>query len=120
MSGTLQTLTENRLLAALPRDEYERLAPHLEEISLALSQISSDGDEIASAYLPTNSIVSLLTICGRQRMEVGSYREGLVGLRDWAARTSRHRAGEGNAFKIRVDALRESSGAAALAKRTLR
>ena len=36
---TTQTSTENNLLAALPREEYERLAPHLGEVSLTLRQV---------------------------------------------------------------------------------
>jgi CRP-like cAMP-binding protein len=116
MSGTLQTLTENRLLAALPRGEYERLAPHLEEVSLTLSQILfRPGDEIAYAYFPTNSIVSLLTdLSDGSGMEVGLVgREGLAGISAILGGSETKVAtvqAVGNAFKIRVDALREEFG----------
>lgn len=116
MSGTLQTLTENRLLAALPREEYERLAPHLEEISLTLRQILfRPEEEIAYAYFPTNSIVSLLTdLSDGSGMEVGLVgREGLVGISAILGGSETKVAtvqAEGNAFKIRVDALREEFG----------
>ena len=83
MTGTTQTSTGNHLLAALPREEYERLAPHLEEVSLTLRQVLfSPGDEIAHAYFPTDSIVSLLTdLSDGSGMEVGLVgREGLAGV----------------------------------------
>lgn len=113
MSGTLQTLTENRLLAALPREEYERLAPHLEEVSLTLNQILfRPEDEIAYAYFPTDSIVSLLTdLSDGSGMEVGLVgREGLAGISAILGGSETKVAtvqAEGKAFKIRVDALRE-------------
>lgn len=116
MSGTLQTLTENRLLAALPNEEYERLVPHLEEVSLALSQILfRPEDDIAYAYFPTDSIVSLLTdLSDGSGMEVGLVgREGLVGISAILGGSETKVAtvqAEGNAFKIRVDALREEFG----------
>jgi CRP-like cAMP-binding protein len=116
MSGMLQTLTENRLLAALPRDEYERFAPHLEEVSLALSQVLfRPDDEIAYAYFPTDSIVSLLTdLSDGSGMEVGLVgREGLVGISAILGGSETKVAtvqAVGNAFKIRVDALRAEFG----------
>ncbi|HEX8145473.1 MAG TPA: Crp/Fnr family transcriptional regulator [Pyrinomonadaceae bacterium] len=113
MSGTLQPSTENRLLAALPREEYERLAPALEEVSLSLSQILfRPGDEIGHAYFPTTSIVSLLTdLEDGSGMEVGLVgREGLVGISVILGGSETKVAtvqAEGRALKIRVDALRE-------------
>lgn len=113
MTVTTQTSTENHLLAALPREEYERLAPHLGEVSLTLRQVLfSPGDEIAHAYFPTNSIVSLLTdLSDGSGMEVGLVgREGLVGVSVILGGSETKVAtvqAEGNALKIRADALRE-------------
>ena len=116
MSVTTQTSTENQLLAALPREEYERLAPHLEEVSLTLRQVLfNPGDEIAYAYFPTDSIVSLLTdLSDGSGMEVGLVgREGLVGisviLGGGETKVATVQA-EGGALKIRADALREEFG----------
>lgn len=78
-----QRSIENRMLAGLPRDEYERLLPHLSEVSLTLSQVLfRPNDNIDHAYFPTSSIVSLLTdLSDGSGMEVGLVgREGLVGV----------------------------------------
>lgn len=113
MTVPTQTSTENRLLSALPREEYERLAPHLVEVSLKLRQVLfSPGDEIAYAYFPTDSIVSLLTdLSDGSGMEVGLVgREGLVGVSVILGGSETKVAtvqAEGNALKIRAGALRE-------------
>ncbi|MFC6672107.1 Crp/Fnr family transcriptional regulator [Marinobacterium aestuariivivens] len=51
------------MLAALPTDEYARLAPHLESVSLPLGQVLYEsGHELRHVYFPTDSIVSLLYV----------------------------------------------------------
>ena len=67
---------ENRLLAKLPNQEYERLQPHLENILFTLSQvIYESGGQQHYIYFPTTSIISLLYL-----MENGSSAEiGVVG-----------------------------------------
>jgi CRP-like cAMP-binding protein len=53
----------NRLLAALPEPELQRLKPHLELVDLSLGQVISEpGTELAYAYFPLTSIVSLLYV----------------------------------------------------------
>jgi len=66
----------NRLLAALPASEYERLAPHLQLVSLSLNQVLYEPNgPIKYVYFPNHSMVSLVSI-----MEDGSTIEvGLVG-----------------------------------------
>ena len=74
---------QNRLLAALPDAEWERLLPHLERVEMPLSKVLYEsGDRLAHVYFPTNSIVSLLYV-----MENGSSAEiavvgfeGIVGI----------------------------------------
>src|SRR3954462_4472837 len=111
MTGATQTSTENRLLAALPREEYERLAPHLGEVSLSLSQVLfNPEDEIAYVYFPTDSIVSLLTdLSDGSGMEVGLVgREGLVGISVILGGSETKVAtvqAAGGALKIRADVL---------------
>jgi CRP-like cAMP-binding protein len=66
----------NRLLAALPEAEYQRLIPHLERVPLSVKQVLYDvGELIEYVYFPHQSIVSALST-----MEDGSMVEvGLVG-----------------------------------------
>lgn len=53
----------NRLLAALSESELARWAPHLELVELSLGQVISEPDiELAYAYFPVDSIVSLLYV----------------------------------------------------------
>ena len=53
----------NRLLAALPQEEYERLLPKLEPVSLSLKQILYEPNEpIEYVYFPNNAVGSLLNL----------------------------------------------------------
>ncbi len=67
---------ENKLLAALPEEEYERLVPYLEQVSFALGEvIYESGEYLDYVYFPTTAIISLLYL-----MEDGSSAEmGLAG-----------------------------------------
>ncbi|HEY0378490.1 MAG TPA: Crp/Fnr family transcriptional regulator [Pyrinomonadaceae bacterium] len=83
MFGTTQPLDENRLLAVLPREEYEKLVPHLEPAALGLGQVLFRPDEqIQYVHFLTTAVVSLLTdLEDGTGMEVGLVgREGLVGV----------------------------------------
>jgi CRP-like cAMP-binding protein len=58
-----QALIENRLLAALPRDEYERLAPNLEFIRLPRNRILCEaGEALEYAYFLNGGMASFLSI----------------------------------------------------------
>jgi CRP-like cAMP-binding protein len=51
----------NRLLAALPQDDYERLLPQLQAIHVALGEvIYESGGRLDYIYFPTTCVVSLL------------------------------------------------------------
>jgi CRP-like cAMP-binding protein len=73
----------NYLLAALPLDERERIAPHLSPISMQLGQVVYEsGDHLSHVYLPTTAIISMLYV-----MENGASaeiavvgRDGLLGV----------------------------------------
>jgi CRP-like cAMP-binding protein len=75
--------TKNRLLARLPREEYERILSHLGHVSFSLGQVVYEsGGQMDHIYFPTTAIVSLLYV-----MENGSSaemgmagNEGLVGV----------------------------------------
>ena len=70
------TPSENRLLAALPDDEYQRLLPQLANVSFDLGEVVYEfGGQLDYVYFPTTAIVSLL-----YTMENGSSAEmGLTG-----------------------------------------
>ena len=73
----------NRLLAALPPEEFARLQPHLEEVHLEQGDvIYISGDKIRYAYFPDSGLLSLLsTTDSGSTVEVAMVgNEGVVGL----------------------------------------
>ncbi len=74
---------ENRLLAALPTDEYERLHPRLQQVSFSLGEVVYEfGGHLDYVYFPTTSIVSLLyTMENGTSAEMGlTGNDGIVGI----------------------------------------
>ena len=74
---------QNRLLAALPTPEFERLLPQLELVSMRLGDLLCEsGDELQHAYFPTSAIVSLHYVMeGGASVEVaGVGNEGMLGI----------------------------------------
>ncbi len=54
---------KNHLLAALPKEEFVRLEPHLQFVSLPLGKaIYEAGDKMTHVYFPTTAIISMLYI----------------------------------------------------------
>jgi CRP-like cAMP-binding protein len=73
----------NRLLAALPRRDYQGLLAGLGLVTLAYGEVLFEpGEPIRHVYFPNDSLVSLLTtVEGHQALEVGLVgREGMVGI----------------------------------------
>ncbi len=73
----------NRLLAALPRKDFNGLLECLRPVTLTFGEVLYEpGDQIRHVYFPNDSIVSLLTtIEGHHALEVGLVgREGMVGI----------------------------------------
>jgi len=75
--------TQNRLLAALPALEYERLLPHLELVPMPLGEVLYEsGGRLQHVYFPTTSIVSLLYVlengASAEIAVVGN--EGILGI----------------------------------------
>lgn len=73
----------NQLLAALPREEFERIATHLEEIPLRLGEVLYEsGGQLKYVLFPTDAIVSLLYVmedgASAEIAIVGN--EGLLGI----------------------------------------
>lgn len=76
-------LVENRLLAALPSNEYERLLPSLQSVSFSLGEVVYEfGGHLDYVYFPTTSIVSLLyTMENGTSAEMGlTGNDGIVGI----------------------------------------
>jgi CRP-like cAMP-binding protein len=74
---------ENRLLAALPSDEYERLRPGLQQVSFPLGKVVYEfGGQLDYVYFPTTAIVSLLyTMENGASAEMGlTGNDGVVGI----------------------------------------
>jgi hypothetical protein len=81
-SSTTLFRIDNQLLAALPRDEYDRLFPKLELVRLPRNRILYEaGDAIHYAYFPSSGMVSLLAITeDGSTIEIGTVgREGYLG-----------------------------------------
>jgi CRP-like cAMP-binding protein len=75
--------TNNRLLGALSDEDYRRLQPHLEPLTLPLGwALYESGDRQAHVYFPTEGIVSLLYVMenGASAEIAVTGNEGLVGI----------------------------------------
>jgi CRP-like cAMP-binding protein len=74
---------QNRLLAALPEEEYARLLPDLELVSLPLGEMLYEpGEQLRHVYFPTTAIVSLHYVLesGASAESAGVGNEGVVGI----------------------------------------
>jgi CRP-like cAMP-binding protein len=126
--GRIPHSPENRLLAALPAEVYERLAPDLERVSLELGRVLHEsGEQLRHIYFPTDGMVSLLFElddgASTKIAVVGN--EGLVGVAMlMGGKTTPNRAvvqSAGFAFRIRADILvREFENGGALQDLLLR
>ena len=73
----------NRILAALPPDEFRRLAPHLAETALTFKQSLSNADRpIGQVCFPDSGVCSVMSVMrGGKTAEVGTVgNEGVTGL----------------------------------------
>ncbi len=83
MSAHAVRPSDNRLLAALPQEEYARLLPRLELVSLATRATLHEADTpIDRVYFPLTAVASVTTLMADGAMvEVGTIgREGTTGL----------------------------------------
>ena len=75
--------SENRLLASLPQEEYERLVAHMESVLLNFKQsVYEPNEPIEYVYFVKHGVVSLINVMedGRE-VEVATVgNEGMVGL----------------------------------------
>lgn len=83
MSATTDDPTQNRLLAALPADEYARVLPNLRPVSFSLGEVVYEfAGQLDYVFFPTNSIISLLyTMENGSTAEMGlTGNDGVVGI----------------------------------------
>jgi CRP-like cAMP-binding protein len=75
--------TPNRVLAALPRKDYQRLAAHLEPVALVFGErLYEPGGAMRDVYFPGSCAVSLISqIAPGKAAEVGLVgNEGMIGI----------------------------------------
>lgn len=113
-SAQLQDPLENHLLAALPKEVYESLLPHLKPVSFSLGEVVYEsGEQMTQVYFPTTSIVSLLYLMvNGATAEIGMVGfEGMLGIAIFlGGDTTPNRAvvqSAGNAYKMDVQTLRD-------------
>ena len=73
----------NRLLAALPGKDRDRLLSHCERVELTIAEtLYRAGEPVAQVYFPTGSFVSLvMPVDGGDNLEVGLVgNEGVLGI----------------------------------------
>jgi len=79
----IMTPQQNHLLAVLPAEIFERIAPHLELTSMPLGEVLYEsGGQLQYVYFPTTAIVSLhyLLESGASAEIAGVGNEGVLGI----------------------------------------
>lgn len=74
---------QNHLIAALPSEDFARLAPQLELVPMLLGRVLYEpGEQLQHAFFPTTAIVSLhyVTESGASAETAGVGNEGVVGI----------------------------------------
>ena len=126
MSASKSPPIANRLLAALPKKDYQALQRHLEEVPLVFEEVLYQPNALLSdVYFPNSGIVSLLAgVNERSTLEVGLVgNEGVVGLSVFlGVNSSLNRAvvqGAGSAMKMKATAFRKTSNHGGVLQRLL-
>ncbi|HZH29479.1 MAG TPA: Crp/Fnr family transcriptional regulator [Pyrinomonadaceae bacterium] len=106
----------NRLLAALPKKDYQRLLPELEPVPLTFGDIIFESDDrLRYVYFPNDSIISLLSsVEDREHLEVGMVgNDGMAGLHVFMgvarSRTRGLVQGAGSAVRMKATTLRRET-----------
>lgn len=116
-SALSQSSVGNRILAALPPEDYSRLLPHLRRADLTQGQtLHRPGEPVTEVYFPAGSVVSLLYLAQNgAEAEAGVVgNEGVVGVAAFLGGASMpHRAVVqigGGAVRVPADALNAEFG----------
>lgn len=82
LSRVRRSPVENRVLLALPTEEYHRLLPHLEHVPLAVGKVLYEpGDMIRYVYFPNSGVASLSLVSNGMTIEIGMVgKDGMLGL----------------------------------------
>ena len=106
----------NRLLAALPKKEYQRLLPKLELVNLSFGDVLYEPEDVIThVHFPNDSIISLLSaVAERSTLEVGMVgNEGMAGISVFmGVDVSRNQflvQGSGTAVRMKAEALGDES-----------
>jgi CRP-like cAMP-binding protein len=108
---------QNHLLDALPANDYERIASHLESIAVPLGDVLYEsGTKLQHVYFPTTCILSLLYVledgASAEIAVVGN--EGILGISLFmGGDTTPSRAvvqSAGHAFRLRANLLKDEFG----------
>ncbi|MDJ0843990.1 Crp/Fnr family transcriptional regulator [Crocosphaera sp.] len=110
----LNSPLNNRLLAALPQQEYQRISPHLEFVNLHLGQVLYEANTLIEwVYFPNHSMISIISkLPGNVTTEIGLIgQEGMIGLPiilggKYAINQAIVQVADG-AFKLNSDRLKE-------------
>ena len=114
MSANSIVQHKNRILAALPADEYEYLLPHLKPVTLEYKQVVFEPYKVIRyCYFPEDSIISMVsTVIDKTAVEVGlAGREGMVCVATFlGVNSTPHQGivqGRGSAMRIKASVLRD-------------
>lgn len=110
-SPSQNTPRENHLLAALPREVFDRLLPDLELVAMPLGEVLCEsGGQLQHVYFPTSAIISLHYILenGSSSEIAGVGNEGVLGISLFMggattpSRASVYTGGQGYRLKARL------------------
>ena len=114
MSASSDLPIRNRILAALPAAEYERLLPGLRPVTLEYKQVLYEPNKaIRHVYFPNEGVISMVsTVIDRTVVEVGlAGREGMVCTAVFLGANSTPHQGvvqvAGSAMRMKAGTLRE-------------
>jgi CRP-like cAMP-binding protein len=115
LSATKRPLSENQLLAALPPDVFERVAPTLDVVPLRLKRfLQKAGEPVREVYFPGGGFCSIVTVLHDGRMvEVATIgREGMLGMStvlngDLSPSASMVQAATDICYRMSADAFRD-------------